>query len=316
MNIAQNLVSPKLAKRSLNFLWAVFRTVLILGLAFVIVQPLLMSVASSFKSMADLYDPSIIFIPKDFTLENYKTVWEQIDYPVRFVNSVLYCVVCSFLQLSSCTLVAYGIARFNFKGRGIIFAMAMITLVIPPESILLSLYLQFKSFGPVTIFTLGHVMKGIDLTGSVVPMLLLSSTAVGFKNGLYIFLLRQYFRNQPKELEEAAYIDGYGRFSTFLRVMLPGSASMMATVFLFSFVWQWNDSFYTPVLSPGLEVFTTVLPHLGIMVSFSQGNVVETVQNLLYDSAGLVMHIIPLLILYLFTQKLFVQSITRSGLVE
>jgi multiple sugar transport system permease protein len=189
------------------------------------------------------------------------------------------------------------------------------TLIVPPQTILMPLYLQFKFFGPSTFFSMGFHLKGIDLIGTAVPMILLSATAVGFKNGLYIFMLRQYFKNLPKELEEAAYIDGCGRFRTFITIMTPGALSMLVTVFLFSFVWQWNDYYYSMILMPGSKIFTTVFARVGDVIAFSDGSMVTNMQNMLYDSAAMILHILPLLIIYAFTQRFFVQSIERSGIV-
>ena len=298
-----------------KWLWAIFRTVLIIGLGFMIIQPVIMQLSSSFKSISDLYDGSVYLIPKNPTLYNYRRVWEYLEYPLRFVNSLLYCGGCSLLQLASCTLVAYGLARFKFKGRGIVMGMVIFTLIIPPQTVLLSLYLQFQYFSPLSIFTLGMSLKGINLIGTPWPLLILSATAVGFKNGLYIFMLRQHFKNLPKALEEAASIDGCGAFQTFFRVVLAGALPMMASILLFSFVWQWNDYFYTTILTPGMKIFTTVLSGTGSSIARMDGQVIGNMQNMLYDSAAFVLFIIPLIVLYLFTQKGFVQSIERSGLV-
>ena len=298
-----------------KWLWAIFRTVLIIGLGFMIIQPVIMQLSSSFKSISDLYDGSVYLIPKNPTLYNYRRVWEYLEYPLRFVNSLLYCGGCSLLQLASCTLVAYGLARFKFKGRGIVMGMVIFTLIIPPQTVLLSLYLQFQYFSPLSTFTLGMSLKGINLIGTPWPLLILSATAVGFKNGLYIFMLRQHFKNLPKALEEAASIDGCGAFQTFFRVVLPGALPMMASILLFSFVWQWNDYFYTTILTPGMKIFTTVLSGTGSSIARMDGQVIGNMQNMLYDSAAFVLFIIPLIVLYLFTQKGFVQSIERSGLV-
>ena len=298
-----------------KWLWAIFRTVLIIGLGFMIIQPVIMQLSSSFKSISDLYDGSVYLIPKNPTLYNYRRVWEYLEYPLRFVNSLLYCGGCSLLQLASCTLVAYGLARFKFKGRGIVMGMVIFTLIIPPQTVLLSLYLQFQYFSPLSIFTLGMSLKGINLIGTPWPLLILSATAVGFKNGLYIFMLRQHFKNLPKALEEAASIDGCGAFQSFFRVVLPGALPMMASILLFSFVWQWNDYFYTTILTPGMKIFTTVLSGTGSSIARMDGQVIGNMQNMLYDSAAFVLFIIPLIVLYLFTQKGFVQSIERSGLV-
>lgn len=302
-------------KNIVSFIWNVFRYVLFAGLAFVILQPLIVKLSSSFKSIYDLYDSTVIFFPKQATLYNYERVIEYYDYGKRFLKSILLCGMSGLLQTVSCTLVAYGLARFKFKGRNLIFGMAIFTLIIPTQTVLLPLFLQFKYFSPITFFTLGFNLQGTDLIGTPIPLLLLSCTANGFKNGLYIFMLRQYFKNLPVALEEAAYIDGCNRFTTFWYIMLPGAKTMMITIFLFSFVWQWNDYFYSMILMPGMDVFTTVFSKVGEAITRSDGAMRDTIQMMLYDSAAMILHIIPLVVLYIFTQKFFVQSIERSGIV-
>ena len=295
--------------------WGIFRIVLIIGLAFIIIEPLIIKVVTSFKSIKDLYDTSVFLIPKYPTLYNYKRVLDYMDYGREFFYSVLYCSLCALLQVASCTLVAYGIARFKFRGRNLIFGMAIFTLVIPPQTVLLSLFMQFKYFSLLSIFTLGLSTAGVNLIGTPVPMLLLSATAVAFKNGLYIFMMRQYFKNVPVSLEEAAYIDGCGPYRCFGKIILPGAKAMVVTIFLFAFVWQWTDYFYTTVLTPGLPVFSAKMASLGGSIAIGDGQILNNMQIMLYDSAGLIVFIVPLIILFLFTQKFFVQSIERSGLV-
>ena len=131
-------------KRLLRLGWSVVRLVLILGLSFIILYPVLIKLSTSFKSMEDLYDPNVVFIPRHPTLDNFKLVWQSVNYPVALLKSLGITLVISLLQLTSCTLVAYGIARFRFKGRGILMAMIILTLVIPPQTILLPLYLRFR----------------------------------------------------------------------------------------------------------------------------------------------------------------------------
>ena len=301
--------------RTQKWVWSLFRAVLLIGLGFIILEPVIMQLSTSFKSISDLYDGSVYLVAKSPTVNNYRRVWEYLDYPVRFVNSLLYSLACSLLQLMSCTLVAYGISRFRFRGRNLILGMVIFTLVIPPQTVLLSLYFQFQYFSPLSIFSLGMSLQGANLIGTPWPLLILSATAVGFKNGLYIFMLRQHFKNVPKELEEAASIDGCGAFQTFFRVILPGAKPMLSSILLFSFVWQWNDYFYTTTLTPGMKIFTTVISGVGHNIARGDEQVIGNMQNMLYDSAAFILFIIPLIVLYLFTQKGFVQSIERSGLV-
>lgn len=292
--------------------WSVLRTFLIIGIAFLILYPIFVKLMSSFKSSADMYDPTVYFLPKNFTLDNFKAVWIAVDYPLALLKTGAYVLLLSGLQLISCTLVAYGLARFDFPGKKILFALVIFTLVIPPQMLLLPLYLRFRFFNPLQLFTFSGTLSGISLTDTVVPFVLLSALAVAFKNGLYIFMLRQHFKNVPQVLEEAAYIDGCGVYSTFLRIIVPGAKTMLATVFLFSFVWTWNDYYYTQILAPGLSTLNNTLMSLNFS-NLSSLN--ENLQESMLSAPKFLLLILPLVILYLFTQKLFTESIQKSGIV-
>lgn len=309
------LFAQRLTYKSGQAAFSVFRTVLIIGLGFLIIQPLLIKLANSFMSMTDIYDSSVILLPKDPTLYNYERVWEYMDFPSRLAYTIGFCVLTSALQMFSCALTAYGLARFQYRGRGLVMAMVVFTMIVPPQTIMLPLYMTFNRFSLKSVLTLGFWREGINLIGTPAPVLILSSFAVAFKNGLFIFMLRQYFKNIPKELEEAAYIDGYGYLRTFLRIILPGAKAMLVSIFLFAFVWQWNDYYYTASLTPGMNVLSTLLPEVGSLISYADGQLTGSLQAMLYDSSALVLHILPLIVLYIFAQKGFVGSIERSGLV-
>ena len=124
-------------------------------------------------------------------------------------------------------------------------------------------------------------------------------------------MLRQHFKNMPMALEEAAYIDGCGPFRTFLRIMLPGSVPMLVTVFLFSFVWQWNDTVYSGIFFPEIPTLANKLYGM-VFTTMGAGT---TLMSAVLESPKFFLLITPIVILYLFTQKLFVQSISRSGIV-
>ena len=309
------LLGKRLTYKGSKAAFALFRAVLILGLGFLIVQPLLIKLSNSFMSMTDIYDSSVILLPKEGTMDNYKRVWEYMDFPSRLAYTIGFCVLTSALQMFSCALTAYGLARFKYKGSGLVMAMVVFTMIVPPQTIMLPLYMTFNRFSLKSILSLGFVREGINLIGTPAPVLILSSFAVAFKNGLFIFMLRQYFKNIPKELEEAAYIDGYGYFKTFIRIILPGARSMLVSIFLFAFVWQWNDYYYTASLTPGMNVLSTLLPEVGSLITYADGQLTGSLQAMLYDSSALVLHVLPLIILYIFAQKGFVGSIERSGLV-
>ena len=147
------------------------------------------------------------------------------------------------------------------------------------------------------------------------PFVLMGLTCTGLKNGLYVFLLRQYFLGMPKELEEAAYVDGAGPLKAFATIMLPGAVPMMVTVFLFSCVWQWLDSLYSSVFFQEIKTMTSALTGLGHVNDMTGMGVSDPMAITLIKYAGIVLLILPMVVLYLFCQRYFVESIERSGLV-
>lgn len=310
-NLKKHIEQKTLRRKGYTYIWKLMRFVLLVGLSFMILYPVFVKFSASLKSTADMMDSTVVFIPKNPTLQNYKIVLNSVNYMLTLLLTVLFCLVQSLLQLASCSLVAYGIARFKFRGHKLLFGMAVLTLIIPPQIILLPLYIRFHFFGITNIFQFSGIFSGVDLINTYWPFLLLSGTALGFKNGLYIYLLRQHFKNMPMALEEAAYIDGCGPFRTFLRIMLPGSVPMLVTVFLFSFVWQWNDTVYSGIFFPEIPTLANKLYGM-VFTTMGAGT---TLMSAVLESPKFFLLITPIVILYLFTQKLFVQSISRSGIV-
>lgn len=310
-NLKKHIEQKTLRRKGYTYIWKLMRFVLLVGLSFMILYPVFVKFSASLKSTADMMDSTVVFIPKNPTLQNYKIVLNSVNYALTLLMTVLFCLVQSLLQLASCSLVAYGIARFKFKGHKLLFGMAVLTLIIPPQIILLPLYIRFHFFGITNIFQFSGIFSGVDLINTYWPFLLLSGTALGFKNGLYIYLLRQHFKNMPMALEEAAYIDGCGPFRTFLSIMLPGSVPMLVTVFLFSFVWQWNDTVYSGIFFPEIPTLANKLYGM-VFTTMGAGT---TLMSAVLESPKFFLLITPIVILYLFTQKLFVQSISRSGIV-
>ncbi|OBZ17700.1 MULTISPECIES: carbohydrate ABC transporter permease [Bacillales] len=297
--------------------WSIIRYLLLIGLAFLILYPLLVKLSNSFMSPQDLIDGTVRFIPRQFTWFNYKTVIEYTSFFKGLSNTFGISFLSGMIQMLVCTMVGYGLARFNFKGKGIVFSLVVLTILIPPQTYMISLYMKFSFFdlfGLLSTFTGGTVR----LMDSMWPMAILSMIGFGFKNGLYILIMRQYFKGIPKELEEAAYVDGSGLFRTFSMIILPLSFSMMITIFVFSFSWQWTDSFYSSMffsqiklLSNSLLVGFEGLMMEGATIGLKQG---QPLTATLTNTMSLLV-VIPLIIVYLFAQKYLVEGIEHSGIV-
>ncbi len=304
-----------LLNKATKLIWMIFRTVLITGLSFIIIYPIIIKFSTSIKSYVDIYDPSVFLIPKKITFFNYQRVIEFVDYFKTLINSLSFTTLNGILQTASCALVAYGLARFKFKGRGILFVAVILTMIVPAQTILMPLYLQFKYFSFVSFFTIVPRENGISLLNTYWPLVMMSLTSLGIKNGLFIFILRQYFKNMPVVLEEAAYIDGCGTFKTFIRIMLPGAVPMIVTIFLFSFVWIWNDYFYTAFLTPSMNIMSISIVSIGQRINNFDRDPFNAITTMMYNNSAMILHMIPLIILYTFTQRYFVESIEKSGIV-
>lgn len=300
------------SKRYFNkIVWSVFRFLLMLGLSFLIIYPIFSVLANSFKSFEDMLDVTVYYIPRNPTLGNYIYVWKSIKYSLTLLNNIGLSFLVALLQTISCTMVGYGLARYKFPLRGLVFTLSIITLVIPPQTILIPLYIRFRFFSFTNLFSFTGLMEGVSLINQVWPFLMLSATAVAFKSGLFIYLLRQFFINIPSALEEAAYIDGCGGMKTFIKIMVPNAIPMLVTVFLFSFVWQWNDYYHYIML--GRKLPTIGMKILDFMID--RQFVQDSTTQILSSSPSFILIILPLLILYIFTQRYFVESISKSGIV-
>lgn len=298
-----------------DVLWTIVRYVLIFGICFIILHPLFTKFMVSLMSEADLYDATVQYIPREIGFHNYLIAFEEMDYVATFFRTLGLSTLVSLLQLISNTLVGYGFARFNFPLKNFIFLLVILCLLVPPQVIMLPLFLQFRFFDVFGMYEALTGNPGANLMDTFWPFILSSFLTQGYKNGLYIFLMRQYFSNMPKELEEAAYIDGCGPFKTFYRIMVPSAVPMLVTVFLFGFVWQWTDSFYSGLYLNNFRVMSNALSSLASSLVSSEMTYVSPALASMMNNTGTILVILPLILVYLFAQKYFVESIERSGIV-
>ena len=344
--------------------WYIFRLILLIGISYIVLFPFFTKIAGSFMAPEDFVDVTVRLIPKNFSIDMYTAIWEEQQYMSAFLSTFFLSVSTALVQTFICCLIAYGLAKFRFKGNKLVFMAVILSLTIPHQTLQLSLFMKFLDFDIFGIFKLlngggiegvnkaleflvekrilgqevmdfvTNAFKSIDiipsatsgiwsrfqdgygvtLTNSFWPLIILSLSGLAFKNGLYIFMLRQFFRGVPDELEESAYIDGSGIMRTFFTIILPLSVPMMITVFLFAFSWQWTDEFYTGLFFTS-TTDTVLMPDIiGIPPSLVTD---YAGQNLYYsairNTCGL-MIIAPLIVMYLFCQRYLVQGIERSGL--
>lgn len=304
--------------------WFLFRLLLLIGISYIILYPFISKIALSlYSAPADFQDVTVNLIPRNPTLDTYKAIITENRYFEAFLNTFILSFSCAVIQTFICCLIGYGFAKFKFKGNGLLFALVIFTMIVPHSTLQLSMTMEFRNFDVLNIFNFlgGGVIDGINilentyirLTNTNWPLWLLSVTGLAFKNGLYIYMLRQFFKGVPDELEESAYVDGSGIFRTFIQIIIPLSVPMLVTVFMFSFSWQWTDYFYAETFYTSSGAW--LMKDIGVVpstldVSFTGGAKYSTA---ILNTCGLLI-IAPLLLIYVFAQKYIIQGIERSGI--
>jgi multiple sugar transport system permease protein len=307
--------TQRVIRQAKGLLAAIFRTILILGLSYVILGPLIGIVANSFFSNADRYSPLVYIIPQAPTLERYELAILRMDYWVTLRNMLIYVTGLTAIQLFVCSMVGYGFARYSFPLKKLLFACVIIMIVIPSHTVMLPLFTMFRDFNPLGIVGLFNNGSSINLLGGPVPMIIMTVLGTGLRAGLYIYIFNQFFRGLPKEIEEAAEIDGAGTFYTYMFIMMPNAKPSIITVAIFSIVWQYNDTFFTNLfgLSSNMAL-SKQITSLGANIS-NLDRVLDPSIVTLYVYAGIVLVIIPVIVLYVLLQKQFIEGVERSGIV-
>lgn len=263
---------------------------LLLIMAFSMLYPFFAMLNLSFASNADFFsNPGQIF-HLDLTLENYKHLFNDIPIFRYFINSLIVATLATIGQVVFSALAGYAFARFDFKLRNIVFLIILITMMIPPQ---------------VNIIPLFFMMRELHLINTY-PALILPAMFGGFG----IFMMRQYFLAFPKDLEEAARIDGCNHFQTFCKIALPLAMPAIATLAIFTFVTTWN-SFMWPLISTNTETLRT----LPVGLAIYKGSFRELTQwgELLACSTVCT---IPVVLVFIFGKKYFINDVLLGGVKE
>lgn len=293
---------------------------MIITMSYLFMFPLYYMLVVSFQRPDLAVDPTSVYVPKAFSTEAYKIAFKQLDYKNGALLSLIISVLSTALTAISCSLTGYAFARFEFKGKKIAFLFVMLLIVIPPQQIIVPQYLMYKSFNFGGLLSLFGVE--LNLLNTPFVFVLPSMFAVGLKAGIFIFIFRQFFLGQPRELEEAAKIDGCGALQTFIKVMAPLAKPAFVVVIMLCIIWHWNDyysssMFFIDKIKPVmvcLERLRQNIVEMGTLPGLPKGNYTPVILRM-YLQAGVVLTITPPLFLYVFMQKQFVESIDRTGIV-
>lgn len=302
------------ASKARALLWSICRIMLVIGISYVILYPVLAKLSIAVMSRSDMNDVSVNWIARSPTLENFSFAFNAMEYPKALLNTLINCVVCTFLQMFSCCLAAYSFVKLKYPGAKLLFFIAVFSLAVPPQTYMIAMYSQFRYFDPFGIVS--AITGKAGFINTFVPHFVRAFCGVGINCGLYIYLMTQFFKNVPTEFEEAAYVDGASPFTIFLKVMLPNAKPILITIAVLSFVWQWNDEFYSSLFSPNMDFISRNLYNIDEQIRAVTGAFVNdsAYTSIIKNTASLIA-VAPLLLLFIAVQKFFVESLERSGIV-
>jgi multiple sugar transport system permease protein len=280
---------------------------LLICIGFVYVYPLLYMFVTSIKSLDDLLDLSIKWLPSSFYIDNYKQAFSVMNLRESLKGSFIISLVPTVIQVAICGLVGYGFARFEFRFKKLFMALMIFSFVLPPQILMMPTYSLFSD---------------LKLIGSLNAYIIPAFLGQGLKSTIFILIFFQFFKQTPNSLYEAAEVDGASQWTCFFRIALPMAVPAVIVVFLFSFVWYWNETYLTTLYltsRSGGDGLTTILLQLQ---QFEQNYasiypVTDNGPNKLNEGikmAGTVISLLPLLIVYFFLQKYFVESVDRTGI--
>lgn len=299
------LAASRLTSRSRWFgiVYRIFVYCLLIDLSFVFLYPFIYMITTSLKTPPDLLNFTIKWIPTSMAWQNYAYGIVGLKYWEHFYNSAVSSLFSVLGQVLACSFVAYGFARIKFPGREALFMLAMFTLLVPPQTVIIPLFIQYKAMGWMDTFA---------------PIIVPAFFAGGLRGALFIFIFRQLFRNLPWELEDAARVDGCGSFRVYWKIILPLTTPAVVVTVLLSLVWHWNDFFEPNIYLTSEDKYTLpmMLPRLYQSLNETAATHGMETFGLPTVMAATFLVIVPLLLVYLFLQKYFIQGVERTGLVE
>lgn len=294
-----NKHNTKLYNQAKNLISLLLKWAFLILVGFIIIYPMIYMVITALKDRSAFLDAEHQWLPLTMTWDNFKFAYDALNFSSSLKQTILLQMVSALFEVCVCSFIAYGLARFKFKGRTVLQVMLIITLLIPIQMYSLPLSVNYRIMG---------------IFNTPLSYWLPSVFGVGVRSGFMIFIYQQFFIGLPKELEDAAYVDGAGPVKTFFRIALPSSGVVITTVAVLAVVWFWNERYLAELcfltenrpLSVMVANFSAILAQLGVA-----GNAALTPAIV---SAACLLYIIIPLVLYLIFQRKFVRSIDRVGI--
>lgn len=309
-----------------NLVFKIFAASLIIGMCFTILYPIIKLIPSVVNNVEDMGNPDIVWVPERMSLVSFKAAIRLVygNFSIMFL-SLLYAASIAVIQVFVSAMAGYVLGRVKIPGGAIIFALVIITFCVPDQSLLISQYLRFKNFDILGLFRF-FTGDTVDLINKPATLYLLAIFGFGLKQSMFIYMFRQFFLGLPKELEEAALIDGCGFYKTYFKIALPNATPTIMTVLILSFVWNYGDTYYTGYFYPE-GPFTAV--RLSQKFAQTQSDTIVTAVQTWYNApaassfafdavkqAAVIIFLIPLLIVYFCVQRNLVENMEQSGMAN
>lgn len=320
----QNIYLAK--KKTGEFFMNLVTFLLIAGLCFVILYPFLRLVPSVLSNIEDLGNPNVIWIPEEFSTISFQaaarmTMPEGIMTMVKSVGTAFLLMV---IEVFIAAMTGYTMARVKYRFLGpLMFVLVVLSFLVPRQSLLLAQYIYFNHFDAMGIMRIFG--QEVNLIGQPATLYLMAILGFGVNQALFILIFSQFFKNIPKELEEAALIDGCGFYRTYFRIMIPNAIPAIVTVAILAFVWNYGDTYFTRYFDPNGPYMANKLATT--FIDANKITLLERVRvwynvpmttDMTFDAlkqAGALIFLAPLLVLYLFAQRWLVENLENSGLV-
>ena len=315
--------SYQIKRHAPGIVYGIFRYAFIIGMAYVLLYPVLIMLTRAIRPAADMSNPSVVWIPSGITWENMQMAWQMLDYPTTVLFTSRVVMISTILSLISCSMAGYALARYRMKFGPLCMGLAILTIVVPMQTYIIPLFTSMRYFSPLSISNviswLGVPLDtiSVNLTNTEWSYYVTAALGSGLRSGLFIIVFMNFFKGMPKELEDAARVDGCSETRTFVQVMIPNAGAPFLVVTLFSIVWYWNDYYFAQMMMSERSMLSTKISVVKRIVS-QMAYIPKTESGLgetVVVFAAAMLFIIPPLALYLYLQKFFVQSIERTGIV-
>lgn len=301
---------------------SVLRMLFLLAFEFVLLYPVIFMISNSFKVTSDTLNPAVKWFSLSPTTYGYKVAWMAFDYWNGLKITFLFGIVSGLIEVVTCAVYAYGLSRFELRFKKIWMFLLIVTILIPDVMLIIPRILNFRYMDVFGILGLFYKLTGVDLrvniTDTVWTFYLPSLFGVGLKGGLFIYIYMQFFKGLPKELEEAAWIDGAGPVQTFIRIIIPSSGVVILTVLIFSFIWHWNDWLLATMYTENNHTLAFTLRNISGYIGQLWSSMKISADSSAYYGAPLaacLMFIAPPTLLYVILQRHFIESVDRVGIV-